>query len=99
MTPETVNSELVDSGESFTDKKRQFIISRSRYIYARERIVEVLLLLCALVSVFTTVGIIMVLSIQAFEFFKEVSIWDFLTDTQWTPLFADKHFGILPLLS
>ena len=33
------------------------------------------------------------------EFFNEVSIIDFLTDTQWTPLFANKHFGILPLIS
>ena len=36
---------------------------------------------------------------EAFNFFSEVSLIDFLTDTQWTPLFADKHFGILPLLS
>jgi phosphate transport system permease protein len=33
------------------------------------------------------------------DFFQHVSLWDFLTDTQWTPLFADAHYGIVPLLS
>lgn len=35
---------------------------------------------------------------ETIEFFKEVSIIEFLTDTQWTPLFTRKHFGIAPLL-
>lgn len=65
----------------------------------KERIIESLLKLSALVSILTTVGIILVLSIESFSFFKEVSIVDFLTDTEWTPLFANKHFGILPLVS
>lgn len=46
----------------------------------------------------TTVGIVAVLAVEAFGFFRQVSVKDFLTDTQWTPLFAEKHFGILPLL-
>lgn len=54
---------------------------------------------CALITVLTTAGILYVLLSEAFQFFREVSIVDFLTDTQWTPLFADKHFGILPLLT
>lgn len=61
--------------------------------------VGLLLFLCATLSIFTTVGIIGVLIFETIEFFKEVSLWDFLTDTQWTPLFVEKHFGILPLLS
>ncbi|RYD82472.1 MAG: phosphate ABC transporter permease subunit PstC [Sphingobacteriales bacterium] len=65
----------------------------------KERIIERLLFLCSLLTVLTTLGIIAVLLVQSFSFFSEVSIWDFLTDTEWTPLFADKHFGILPLLS
>jgi phosphate transport system permease protein len=40
-----------------------------------------------------------VLLSEAFGFFSVVSLFDFLTDTQWTPLFTDKHYGILPLLS
>jgi phosphate transport system permease protein len=65
----------------------------------KERIIEGFLLLCAAISVFTTLGIIVILLIQTVQFFNEVSIGDFLTDTQWTPLFADKHFGILPLVT
>lgn len=65
----------------------------------KERIIEGFLFTCAAVCVLTTLGIILVLAVQSVEFFSEVSIGDFLTDTQWTPLFADKHFGILPLIS
>lgn len=64
-----------------------------------EKIIEFIMLLCSLISVLTTLGIILILSIDTFRFFAEVSIIDFITDLQWTPLFADKHFGILPLLS
>ena len=64
-----------------------------------EKVIEVVMILCSLVSVLTTIGIILVLSVDTFKFFTEVSIVSFLTDTQWTPLFEDKHFGILPLLS
>jgi len=65
----------------------------------KERLIEGALLLSALFSIFITAGIIAVLFFEAFEFFKEVSIIEFLTDTQWTPLFAEKHFGILPLFA
>ncbi len=65
----------------------------------REKLIEFLLLSCGLLTVLTTIGIIWVLAVQAVEFFRVVYIWDFFTDTQWTPLFSDKHFGILPLLS
>ncbi len=65
----------------------------------KERIIEVILFLCTAVTVLTTIGIVGVLLIEAISFFSEVSIIDFLTDTQWTPLFADKHFGIMPLVS
>lgn len=58
-----------------------------------------ILFLCASLSIFTTLGIVAVLIFETIEFFREVSILAFLTDTQWTPLFADKHFGILPLVS
>lgn len=53
----------------------------------------------ALLSVFITIGIIGVLIFETIEFFKNVSIIDFLTDTEWTPLFSEKHFGILPLFA
>ena len=46
-----------------------------------------------------TIGIVIVLFSETVAFFEEVSLGDFLLDTQWTPLFADKHFGIWPLVS
>lgn len=57
------------------------------------------MLACSLVTVLTTMGIILVLTIDTVKFFSHVSIIDFFTDKQWTPLFTEKHFGILPLLS
>ncbi|NKE69977.1 phosphate ABC transporter permease subunit PstC [Nitrospiraceae bacterium HYJII51-Mn-bac16s-1-B09] len=66
---------------------------------AGESVIEGALLLSALLSVFITLGIIGVLLFETLSFFGEVSIIDFLTDTQWTPLFAEKHFGILPLFA
>lgn len=65
----------------------------------RERFVEAPLVVAALVSIFTTVGIVAVLVFETFEFFHEVPLWRFLTDTQWTPLFSEKYFGIVVLLS
>ena len=65
----------------------------------KEMVIEKALLSSALITIAVTIGIILVLSIEAIAFFNEVSIVEFLTDTQWTPLFTDKHFGILPLLS
>ncbi|MDP2683274.1 MAG: phosphate ABC transporter permease subunit PstC [Deltaproteobacteria bacterium] len=65
----------------------------------KEWFIEKALFLSALFSVFITIGIVGVLIFETFEFFKVVSIFDFLTDTQWTPLFSEKHFGILPLFA
>ena len=65
----------------------------------KEKIIEFILRATALITILTTLGIIWVLLSESLEFFKEVSIIDFVTDTQWTPLFANKHFGILPLIS
>jgi phosphate transport system permease protein len=65
----------------------------------KELVIERALLFSALITIAVTVGIILVLSIEAVSFFSEVSIIDFLTDPEWTPLFTNKHFGILSLLS
>jgi phosphate transport system permease protein len=65
----------------------------------REAPVLAVLFLCALASVLTTVGIVVVLLEEAVGFFRQVSIVEFLTERQWTPLFVEKHFGVLPLLS
>ena len=69
--------------------------SRTRY---GELIVKGLLGLCALISVLTTVGIIAALFIPALEFFQDVSIVDFVTGTEWAPLFEPALFGVVPLI-
>ncbi|MCC5650734.1 phosphate ABC transporter permease subunit PstC [Nostoc sp. XA013] len=61
--------------------------------------VKALFALFAFVSVVTTVGIVLTLIFETVEFFQEVSIWQFLTDTQWTPLFTNQQFGIMVLIS
>lgn len=63
-----------------------------------ETVIEAVLFLAAASSVLITLAIIGVLLVESLGFFAHVSLWNFLTDTQWTPLFADAHFGILPLL-
>ena len=74
-------------------------LARRHLRHVKERVIEFILFLAAFVSVATTVGIVVILLRESFVFFQQVSLWDFLTDTQWTPLFADAHYGILPLLS
>ncbi len=74
-------------------------LARRKLRHAKERVIELMLLLAALVSVATTVGIVVILLKESIVFFRVVPLGDFLTDTQWTPLFADAHYGILPLLS
>ena len=74
-------------------------LARKRLRHMKERVIEMALFLAALVSVATTVGIVVILLRESLIFFQHISLWDFLTDTQWTPLFADAHYGILPLLT
>ena len=74
-------------------------LARNALRNVSERLIEALLLSAAAVSVLTTVGIVYVLVSESIHFFQQVSIVDFLTDTQWTPLFDDAHFGIMVLVS
>ncbi len=62
-----------------------------------ERWISAVLFACAAVSIAVTAGIVMVLLFETKEFFSKVSFGQFFLDTQWTPLFAQKHFGIWPL--
>jgi phosphate transport system permease protein len=64
-----------------------------------ERAIEALLMGCGLLTILTTIGILSVLAIETFEFLRDVPITRLILDTEWTPLFADKHFGVWPLLS
>jgi phosphate transport system permease protein len=74
------------------------MFARTGTKHVQEQAVHGVLLLCGMLSIVTTLGIVLVLLVETVAFFREVSVFDFLTDTQWTPLFADKHFGILPLV-
>ncbi|MFH1015358.1 MAG: phosphate ABC transporter permease subunit PstC, partial [Nitrospirota bacterium] len=65
----------------------------------KEGAIETILFLSALSSVFITISIVVVLSYESFGFFKEVPLIEFLTGREWTPLFAEPRFGILPLIS
>jgi phosphate transport system permease protein len=64
-----------------------------------ERLIQYFLLLCALVSVATTVGIVIALAEPTIEFFGDVNVGEFLTGTQWSPLFSTPSFGVLPLVT
>ncbi len=74
-------------------------LSRRKTRHLRERVIEAILFCAAAFSVAITLGIVYVLVSESVLFFQHVSIWDFLTDTQWTPLFDDAHYGIMVLLS
>ena len=81
--------------------RRRFSLSK-----AREQLIRIGLLCCALASILTTLGIIYVLVTETViaippqrAFFQDVSPIEFFTGTQWTPQFEDRHFGILPLLA
>ena len=67
--------------------------------HLHERFIEMLLFMAALLSVFIMFAIVVMPVKESYVFFQHVSIWEFLTDTQWTPLFDDAHYGILPLVS
>ncbi len=64
-----------------------------------ERAIHGFLFACAAISVLTTIGIVVSLLGETVNFLRQVSVVEFLTGTRWTPLFASKHFGVLPLVS
>jgi phosphate transport system permease protein len=72
---------------------------RLRQRHRKERLIGAALFLCAAVTILTTLGIVAVLLYESAAFFRAVSVLEFFTETRWTPLFTEKHFGILPLLA
>jgi phosphate transport system permease protein len=70
---------------------------RSRHVV--DRLIEPVLFFCAAASILVTLGIIFVLMFETYEFLREVPITEFLFGTVWTPLFSEKHFGVLPLVT
>ena len=93
----TTTSKAVGSTtRSHGDPGRWIMRGRPRY---GERVVEAGLFLAAVLSIFTTVGIIFSLLDGTLAFLEEIPLLDFLTGTVWTPLFADGEYGVLPILS
>jgi phosphate transport system permease protein len=75
-------------------------LSGARSRHGTERLIGAILLACAVLSIGTTVGILVILAEQAVEFFREVSIFDFLFGSSWTPLFEGQEtWGVWPLIS
>lgn len=78
-----------------SQSQRSLRRSQNRF---REGLIHKLLVACALISILTTIGIVVMLLVQSAGFFSKVSILEFFTETRWTPLFQPQHFGVLPLV-
>lgn len=78
-----------------SQSQRSLRRSQNRF---REGLIHKLLVTCALISILTTIGIVVMLLVQSAGFFSKVSILEFFTETRWTPLFQPQHFGVLPLV-
>ncbi len=76
----------------------KFDPAKQRLKRAKERIVTAVLFAAAASSILVTAGIVGILIYESSAFFSHVSLKEFLTDTQWTPLFSIPRYGILPLL-
>lgn len=72
--------------------------NRRRGAAVEGRIARWLFFGCAIISVLTTVGIVYTLVSQAIGFFYDVSLWEFLTGTRWTPILKPRAYGVLPLV-
>ena len=80
------------------EKPARKLASNKKQQQVREWIIERLLFSSAIVSVFTTLAILGILLFEAVDFFEQVSILEFFTETRWTPLFEPQYFGVLPLV-
>jgi phosphate transport system permease protein len=72
---------------------------RSRSREVRERLIKVVFAACAYLSIFTTIGIVLVLIFETLGFFQNVSLWRFLTETRWSPAFEPPQYGITVIAS
>ena len=89
--------EQADASSSALSPGVPAVLSFRKSRNVKEAVIGAVLFACAAVSTLVTVGIVAVLLTETVTFLGQVSIVDFLTDTRWTPLFQEKHFGILPL--
>ena len=90
---------VVDRPDAFEGRQIQGRPEQRRGVRRFEFLIERTLFLCALLSIGTTAGIIIILAVETFAFLREVPVTDFLFGTEWTPLFATPRFGVLPLVA
>ena len=86
------------AGTAATRRPRRALFGRRRGRHLFEQAIGWSLFFCAAVTVLTTVGIVMILIVEGLQFFGDVSPWEFLAGTKWTPLFTNQSFGVLPLI-
>lgn len=95
METNPANAGVLASEAAFTEARQ----SAAKAQKLKERIIEFSMFLCALSSVAVTAGIVWVLLYESWHFFRNVSLVEFLTDTQWTVLFENPRYGIMPLVT
>ena len=64
-----------------------------------ERLIEMILMCSALTAVFITIAIVYILVTEASSFFIDISLFEFFTGKEWSPLFENPHYGIMPLVA
>jgi phosphate transport system permease protein len=82
---------------SETTLVEKLLKSRGRYI--KENLIKAIFVACALLSIITTAGIVLVLIFDTGEFFSKVSVIEFFTHRRWSPTIKPTEFGVLPLIS
>lgn len=73
-------------------------MTKKKYMF-QEKVIEVVLVLFASISILTTIGIVFSLLLETVVFFSEVSILEFFTSIRWAPVFDPPSFGVLPLIT
>ncbi|GGG52505.1 phosphate ABC transporter permease subunit PstC [Paenibacillus radicis (ex Gao et al. 2016)] len=72
---------------------------KNNRVSVMNKMMPIILFLCASVSILTTIGIVITLFSETIQFFQKVPILEFIFGTKWSPLITPKSFGVLPLLN
>jgi len=94
-----VQIDRIDAGYIAAQSQVKNLAGGANLRKVRERVIEIGLFACAVFSVAITAGIVWVLVYESWHFFENVSVVDFITDTQWTVLFENPRYGIMPLVT
>ena len=70
--------------------------ARRRY---GEDVVKAILIFATFLSILTTTGFVVALLVPTIDVFGDVGVWEVLSGSKWTPLFAEPSFGVLPLVT